>query len=188
MKNLLILLSLFFVMCNSTHTPKPMGYIRIDFPEKKYKLYSDDKCPYQFECPVYANVTACTTKNAEPCWKNIEFPQQRGTIYLSYNKIDRKLSEFTEDSRQFAMKHIAMAEGIDEQQISIPKKKVYGMIYNIEGNTASSIQFYLTDSTTHFLRGALYFNSVPNIDSLAPVIAFVRTDIMRMIETLEWKK
>ncbi|MCR5455573.1 MAG: hypothetical protein K6F33_11355, partial [Bacteroidales bacterium] len=64
---------------------------------------------------------------------------------------------------------------------------VYGLLYGIKGNVASPLQFYITDSTRHFLRGSLYFNCSPNKDSLAPSVEFVRQDIERLFETLIWK-
>jgi gliding motility-associated lipoprotein GldD len=65
--------------------------------------------------------------------------------------------------------------------------KVYGLIYDIEGNTASSLQFYVTDSTKHFIRGALYFNVRPNIDSVKIVLEFLKKDVLHLIQTLQWK-
>jgi len=61
--------------------------------------------------------------------------------------------------------------------------------YNIKGaDAASTYQFYLTDSTSNFLRGALYFDLVPNNDSLSPVIDFLKADIEQMITSFRWKK
>jgi gliding motility-associated lipoprotein GldD len=71
--------------------------------------------------------------------------------------------------------------------ISNPEQHVYGMVYEIGGNAASSIQFHVTDSSQNFLRGALYFYAMPNADSLAPVISFVRSDIDHLLKTFKWK-
>jgi gliding motility-associated lipoprotein GldD len=92
-----------------------------------------------------------------------------------------------EDSRKLAFKHTVKATRIDEGIINIPKKKVYGVFYTIEGNTASAAQFYLTDSAKHYLRGALYFNEAPKIDSVLPIINFLRRDLDKMIQTFKWK-
>ncbi len=91
-----------------------------------------------------------------------------------------------EDSRTLAYKHSQKADAIQEQVFMNPSKNVYGLIYKIEGNAASPMQFFLTDSTNHFLRGALYIRDIPNIDSLKPVIDFLETDIVRLIETTTW--
>lgn len=186
---LIVIFCLLFFSCNSDDpvpVPKPKGYLRIVFPEKSYVKY-DTPCPFTFEYPTYVRILKDELKNAEPCWINLDFPQFHGTIHMSYKKVDHNLNTYTEDSRTFAVKHEFKASAIDEQVISKAKKKVYGLKYDIRGNTASSIQFYLTDSVTHFVRGALYFNARPNADSLAPVIDFVNRDIDRMIESFEWK-
>jgi gliding motility-associated lipoprotein GldD len=172
--------------CKHKTTPKPSGYFRIDFPEKKYQLYTQNS-PYQFEYPVYSKIMHPLEKDAQPYWINIVFPSLNGTIYLSYFTIHNDLAKYAEDSRTLAYKHTIKAESIDERTIAFPKKKVYGIIYEINGNTASSINFVLTDSTKNFLRGALYFDSKPNKDSLAPVIVFIKKDIDHLIETFSWK-
>ena len=91
-----------------------------------------------------------------------------------------------EESRTLAYKHTIKADAIQEQVFMNPANRVYGLIYKIEGNAASPMQFFLTDSTSHFLRGALYIREVPNIDSLKPVIDFLEIDIIRLIETTSW--
>ena len=169
------------------YSPKPRGYFRIDFPEKKYVSF-DTLCPYQFEIPAYAKISNDKHKNAEPCWYNIEFPEFGATIHLSYKPIHNDLNVFLEDSRNFAVRHQIKATGLDESVVIRDSAKVYGLVYDISGNTASSVQFYLTDSTQHFLRGALYFNAVPNIDSLKLVVDFLREDIIHLVKTCKWKE
>ena len=119
---------------------------------------------------------------------NIEFPDFKGKIHISYKKIDNNLTAYLEDSRTMAMKHIPKASSIENKQYEDPVKNVYGLTYDISGTEAASpFQFYLTDSTNHFVRGALYFNTIPNNDSLAPVIDFIKQDIQHLIETFEWR-
>ncbi|HBX53635.1 MAG: gliding motility lipoprotein GldD [Bacteroidetes bacterium RIFOXYA12_FULL_35_11] len=174
------------VSCESEFTPKPTGYMRVDFPEKKYKIYSDD-CPFSFEYPVYAEVISDNSKNAEPCWLNINFPKFNGKIYISYKKINKNIAKFIGEARDMVNKHTIKADAINDHVFSYKEKKVYGIFYDIKGNAASSKQFFITDSVNHFIRGALYFNSEPNKDSLGPVINYIHQDIERMIETFEWK-
>lgn len=167
-------------------SPKPKGYFRIDFPEKKYVTY-DSVCPYSFEIPTYSFIDNDKHKGAEPCWLNINFPKFNAQIHLSYKMVNHNLDTLLEQSRDFAIKHQVKATGLEESVIVRDSAKVYGLVYDIQGNTASNLQFYLTDSTRHFLRGALYFNSVPNIDSQKVVIDFIRKDVERMITTFKWK-
>ena len=193
MRKLWFIIILFFslvmtslISCKKSFTPKPRGYSRIDFPEKSYVLY-DSAEPYRFEYPVYAEIVPDKSAIAEPYWINIDFPEMNGTVYLSYKNVNGNLDQYVEDSRNFVYKHVIKAEQIPETQINDMKNRVYGIFYDIKGNAASSVQFFLTDSTNHFLRGALYFNTQPDKDSLAPVIHFVREDIIHMIKTFEWK-
>ena len=181
----------FFISCNnSDYIPKPRGYFRIALPEKKYKIF-DTIYPYSFEYPVYSIIQPDFNKNAEPYWINIEFPAFKGTLHISYKPVtsDSLLYQYFEDARTFVNKHIAKADDIEPIAITDDKNQVYGLIYDITGNgVASTYQFCVTDSTTNFLRGALYFNILPNNDSLAPVIDFIKADINHFIKTLRWKK
>ena len=172
--------------CKESYTPKPAGYIKIEYPEKNYRLY-DLNPAFRFECPEYSVVVPDTSVKAHEGWLNINIPSLNGTIYLNYRRINNNLAGYIEDSRVLVYKHTIKAESIDETVINDPSGKIYGIFYDIRGNAATSVQFFVTDSTRHFLRGSLYFNSQPNQDSLAPVISFVRKDIDHMIRTLEWK-
>ncbi len=168
-------------------TPKPNAYFRIDLPEKKYTLFSDS-CPYEFEYPSnYAVVLPDKDPNAESCWKNIIYPQFGAEVNLSYKPVNNNLNKFLDDSWTLATRHQVKANGMPETPVRRDSARVFGLMFEIEGNAASSLQFYLTDSTQHFMRGALYFFARPNYDSLAPVIEFIKKDVERMITTLKWK-
>lgn len=182
-------LCLILVSCSSDYSPKPRGYFRIDLPEKKYQTYSSD-CPYTFDYPVYAQVQPDNKRDAKPCWLDVSYPDFNGRIHLSYQPInsEKQFNQLIEDARTFAFKHTVKAIAIDEAVISYPDRKVYGIYYSIEGNTASSVQFFLTDSTQNYLRGALYFNEQPRLDSIKPVLDFIKKDIDLMIKTFKWKK
>jgi len=181
---LITIVFLFLLACGNNYTPKPRGYFRIDLPLKDYKQYTSS-CPYTFEYPAYTVVV--TTNKDEPCWLNIYYPKLDATIHLSYKEVEGNLSLLLEDTRTFVYKHTIKADAIEENLYSNAGKDVHGILYEIKGNAASAIQFYITDSTKHFIRGALYFNALPNKDSLAPVIEFVHQDILHLIETTEWK-
>ncbi len=189
-KNIGLLLMAIFLLsaCDESYSPKPRGYFRIEFPEKKYQLYSSE-CPFSFQHPIYSFVKNDSTDNPQYCWLNVEYPQFNGIIHLSYKAINKEntLYQLTEDCRKLAYKHTIKAEGISESVINKNKENVHGILYDIKGNTASSIQFFVTDSTNHFLRGALYFKEEPRIDSLQPVVDFIRQDITKMLNGFEWK-
>jgi len=165
-------------------SPKPYAYFRIDFADKAYRSYDGD-CPYRFE---YAEQSVIYPgEDPNPCWINIHYPVHDATIYLTYKAMDNNLVDMTEDAREFAYQHTVKAESIKELSFDNDSLNAYGIIYNLTGNVASPVQFYMTDSLQHFLRGALYFNTRPNKDSLAPVIDYIRKDIVHLMETTAWK-
>jgi gliding motility-associated lipoprotein GldD len=171
---------------DETFSPRPRGYPRVTFPEKSYIVYDGD-CPYMFEIPEYSYISIDQHKGAEPCWLNLNFPQFRATIHLSYKPVNNNIAQYLEDSHVFANKHQIKATGLEEIPILRDSAHVYGLIFDISGNTASNLQFYMTDSTQHFLRGALYFNCVPNVDSLKIVIDFIKKDVLHLIHSTRWK-
>jgi gliding motility-associated lipoprotein GldD len=184
----MLLLTLLCILfgCRETPVPKPRGYFRIDLPAKEYKQF-DTLCPFIFEYPVYGHVSYNVGKISEPCWFNIEFPKFLAKIHVSYKAVNHNLESILKESYEYTYSHTIKADAIIEQSWQNPQNKVYGILYDIKGNTASSLQFFLTDSTRHFLRGALYFSVTPAEDSLAPVIKFFREDIVHLIETFKWK-
>jgi gliding motility-associated lipoprotein GldD len=180
--------------CRENAVPRPKGYFRIDLPEKVYTIFNDQSSkisnmPLSFEYPVYGHLSFQSEKRSESGWFNIEFPAYRAKIYLTYKDIKNDLDSLLEQTYKINVKyHITKADAIDEQVINNPKEKVYGILYDLKGNTASAVQFYVTDSVRHYLRGSLYFSAEPNPDSLAPVINFFREDMVHLIETLKWTK
>jgi len=183
---IICLILLLGTSCAEHFAPKPRGYFRIDLPEKKYVVY-DSLCPFSFEYPAYAAINKDADKGAEPCWLNMNITRLNAKIHLSYKSIQKNVGNFTEDAHTLAYKHTIKADAINEKVFENTEKKVYGILYEITGNAASSVQFYVTDSTRHFLRGSLYFNAHPNKDSLAPLVDFIKKDIVHMIETFKWK-
>jgi gliding motility-associated lipoprotein GldD len=181
-------LTLLLNSCGDTPAPKPAGYFRIDLPERDYRLL-DSIFPYSFEYPVYARISKDIHAPAEANWINIDFPRFKGRVHLSYKTVNNNLNTFTEDAHSLVMKHIPKASAIEEIRIVNNENRVFGLIYDIRGTGAASpYQFYVTDSTSHFLRGALYFSVIPNNDSLAPVIDFIKGDIQHLLETMKWKE
>jgi len=187
-----ILIAIFICSsCNSPYTPKPPGYFAISFPEKKYQLFNQPGYPYTFEYPVYGRVVKDTTffgdPTENPWWINIDFPQFSGRIYLSYKVIgDYTLEKLINDAFNLTNKHSIKASYIDDSVIST-QNNVHGMFFKVEGDVATANQFFLTDSTKNFLRGALYFDATPNQDSLRPVNDFLVQDMKHLINTFRWK-
>lgn len=182
-----ILISIIFLFisgCGGDYVPKPKGYIRFDLPQHEYKLH-EDSCAYSFEIGQYSEVQQVDAK--DPCWKNIYIKPCKAKIHLSYKNVDENLNVLLEDAHSMVYSHTVKADAIEEQVFLNPNRKVYGILYEIQGDAASNLQFIATDSVNHYLRGALYFRAAPNEDSLAPLIEFARRDIEHLIETLRWE-
>ncbi len=180
-----------FLGCNSPYTPKPAGYFKIDFPEKKYQAFDKAGYPYSFEYPVYANVIKDSTffgdRTENPWWINIDFPQFNARIYLSYKVIGKyKLDSLLNDAFNLTNKHSIKASYIDDSAMNI-SNNVHGEFFKVEGDVATANQFFLTDSTKNFIRGALYFDATPNEDSLRPINQFLVDDMKHLINTFKWK-
>jgi gliding motility-associated lipoprotein GldD len=194
MKNWLLIffpIILLFSACKDHYTPKPKGYFRIEFPKKSYTSFNEKGFPYHFEIPAYSEIGKMTNRGSGLFDITITVPRYKADIHLTYKEILQKkrtenLDTLMEDARTLAYKHAIKADAIDERVFMNPASKVYGTIYLIRGNVASPMQFYLTDSIRHFLRGAFYIREIPNTDSLKPVIGFIESDIIHMIETTTW--
>ncbi len=182
-----VLLLLTVASCSDT-IPKPRGYFRIELPEKEYEQYDSKEFPCQFN---YAkNVSEVRLKGVEKdsAWIDIVYPQYNARVYCTYRTLNNNFQLLSEDSRRLVYKpHTVKADAITEQVYMNDDNKVYGVLYELKGNTASNIQFVMSDSTKHFFRGALYFNVNPNKDSIAPVVDYIREDIIQLIESLKWK-
>lgn len=187
---LLTTLSLSILQCDQGYSPKPRGFIRIDLPGKDYRVF-DSVMPYSFEYPVYAAVVKDPLEDGKIMYKrfNIEFPLLKGTLHLTYEPLVKSnLDTLIGDAVDFVYKHVPKATTITKSVISYNDRKVFGTLFNIRGKgTASTYQFYVTDSISHFMRGALYLNTEPNNDSLKTVIDFLKLDVDHFLNTLEWK-
>ena len=175
------LLFFFLFACGSDSTPKPRAFFKIKFPQKEYQTFSDNKLAFTFLYPKYSKVEI--EKNIN--FLNINFPQFSGKLYLTYVNLNNDLNEHIEQSRSLAYKHNDQADVISEQVFVNEEDNIYGMLYEYQGVTATSSQFYLTDSINHFFRGSFYFNTQIN-DSIIPVNNFIKEDIKNLIESLSW--
>jgi gliding motility-associated lipoprotein GldD len=178
--------------CNSSYTPKPRGYFKINFPEKKYRLFEEAGYPYSFEYPEYATIVKDSTffgdATENPWWINVDFPQFRSRIYVSYKEIGKnKFDTLIKHAFSLTGKHTSKASSIDDSLLETPNH-IHGVFFTVGGDVATANQFFLTDTTKHFLRGALYFDATPNADSLGIVNDFLLADMKHMINTFKWRK
>lgn len=170
--------------------PKPSAFLRLTYPEAKYSTVNKD-IPFSFEQNNFAKHLGVRQMPGEQNYGvNIEYPNLKGTIYLTYKSIGgdkARLMKFIQDAQNFTQKHTIKADEISEQVYLNDERKVYGMFYEVGGNAASQSQFYVTDSIQHFLTGSLYFYTKPNYDSILPAAKYLEKDIRHIMETVNWK-
>ena len=176
-----ILFASLLIACTENYSPKPLGYFRIDLSEKTYNNFKSN-CSFNFLRALDANIL----KGKNECWYNIYYPSHDATIYLTYKTLNANLGTIIEESHELAYKHSVKSDGIIEKVYTNDENRVYGVLYDIHGNSASNLQFFATDSASHFLRGSLYFNTIPNSDSLQPIKKHIKEDLQVLIESLKW--
>lgn len=182
----------FGLSCNQPYSIKPKGYQQVDLPKKQYQLFEENNYPYSFEYPSYAiidkQVNYLGNDKSKDAWLNIRYPKFGATLYISYNRINAqiKLDTLVRDAYTFVNNHNSRANLIEDSAFEI-NQYVKGVFFHIGGNVATSYQFFATDSTRHFLRAALYFETTPNEDSLAPINQYLFKDMQHMVRTLRWK-
>lgn len=182
-------LLIFLSGCDREYLPKPLGYNRLELPDPSY-LPLPDSLPYFFEYSRHAKLLTDTSAINERFWVEIYYPQLKSTVHITYKPLgnsDKLLKEFMNDAYKLTAKHQIKAYAINEVITVTPSGKT-AVIAELEGEVPSQFQFTITDSTENFIRGALYFNTKVQNDSLAPAIEFMKRDIMHMINTLEWKR
>lgn len=182
-----VITALLVISCGEVPVPKPMGYFRISLPDHQYIAYDSIGEPYAFERAANSIIKPDHDSNAEAHWINIEYPDLKCKIHVTYRRIINNAEEVLEDSRKLVYKHTVKADAIGESYYDAPEKRVFGALYRIKGNAATPLQFALTDSTDNMFRGSVYFYARPNADSLAPVVAYIEDDIAHIIETFKWK-
>lgn len=183
----LFVMAVLITSCQRDYTPKPIGYNRLYLPEPTYQPLPDT-LPYWFEYSRHATLLEDTSFISEPDWVEVYYPLMKATVHITYKSVNNNpqlLKEFVDDSYRLTAKHQIKAYSIDEALVTTPSGKT-AVIEEIEGEVPSQFQFTITDSTENFMRGALYFNTKVQNDSLAPAIEYVKKDIIHMINTLEW--
>ena len=171
------------ISCAQETQPKPSGELRLEYPNAAYQKFSAP-CDFSFEYSNFAKIE--NAKN--PCWYYIDYPKMKAKVFITYFPIKNDFDLHVKESEKMVYEHTIKASAIDTKSFSFPDRKVFGNFYELQGPTASNLQFFATDSTKHYLTANLYFNTRPKPDSLAPAINYIKDDLRHLIETLEWKK
>lgn len=170
------------------YTPKPRGYVRIELPSAEYMPLRLENLPYTFDVSRAATIEL-PLEGDKGGWIHIAYPSLGAKIYGSYFPVTpATLARAEAESRLWVVREARGATAVTEKAYSHPEAAVYGSLFLIEGEVVSPVQFLLTDSSSCFFRGALYYDCRPNADSLAPVTRYLQEDILEMIQTFSWKK
>lgn len=187
-----LIAAMFVASCTESYSPKPRGYFRIALPEKSYQIY-EGGCPFVFQYPIYGEIVRPVQQHAAhhipDCWMDIIYPEFNARLHLSYLPIKSRedLFQMAQDAHTLAFQHTARATSILQVTLHGDQPNVNGLLYEIKGNTASNLQFFLTDSVHHYVRGALYFREKPRADSIQPVLDFLREDMDVFVKSFRWK-
>ena len=173
---------IFVVSCKDDVQPKPKAMLRLDYPSADYAQSNID-CPYTFDQNMLSNI-----KENKDCSLVLDYPMMKGSIYLTYKPVNGNLDTLLIDAQKLSYEHVRKADNIIDQPFVNPEDDVYGMFYEVSGNAASQSQFYVTDSTEHFVTGSLYFYAKPNYDSILPAAVYLQKDMRKIIESLRWKE
>ncbi|WP_121665869.1 gliding motility lipoprotein GldD [Mesonia aquimarina] len=179
-----LLFCFFLLACEDAAKPKPKAYLALEYPEPSYDKISSN-CPYTFQ--VNRNTIVKPGKAGNPCWLDVEYPNMKGTIFITYQPVRNNLEKLLIDAQKLPLEHTIKADEIEGDTYINKRHETYGTFYEVKGDAASQAQFYLTDSTTHFLTGSIYFRAKPNFDSIVPAAAYLKEDIRHLMETVEWK-
>ncbi|WP_177763231.1 gliding motility lipoprotein GldD [Flavobacterium sp. I3-2] len=177
----LIIPTLLIVSCSGDIKPKPDSFLRLEYPNPVYKKF-EETCAFSFEKNELSIV-----QQEKNCAFKINYPKLKATIYINYKPVNGDLNKLLKDAQKLTYDHTIKADGIIEQPFVNPENKVYGMFYEVEGNAATNVQFYATDSVKNFVVGSLYFYAKPNYDSILPAAAYVKDDMRRIMESIQWK-
>lgn len=175
------LIILFFVSCKEESTPKPDGFLSLQYPQATYESYTYASSYIKFSKNKWADI-----KPEDNFSFKVDYPKMKASIYLNYRPINNNLELLLKDAQKLTYEHVVKADDIQESIFEHPEKKVYGMFYRVIGNAATNVQFYATDSTKNFVVGTLYFYAKPNFDSIYPATKYIEEDMRVLMESLEW--
>ena len=180
---MIFLISGMIYSCKEKTVPKPEGYLRLEYPEPQYQEFKSD-CPFVFQ---YSTNQSKMVKDSS-CWYNVVYPSMKGKLYLTYYSLENNsLKNLIKQSEKLVYEHTIRAAAINPKLFINKEKKVFGTFFELTGESATNFQFYVTDSSKHFLQGSFYFRAQPKPDSLQPAVDYIKRDVFHLIESVKWK-
>lgn len=176
-----LIFSIFLVSCGDDVLPKPKAMLRLEYPESSADRLVSEKFTFQHNSQAQIE----KGKNHSV---TLDYPLMKGSIFITYKEVNSNLQELLTDAQKLSYEHVVKADNITEQPFINRKDRVYGMFYEVSGDAASQAQFYVTDSTRHFVTGSLYFRAKPNYDSIYPAAIYLQKDIRTIMESIRWNE
>jgi len=167
--------------CEEEYLPKPKAFLRLSYPEAAYEP-AVLNCPFSFEVSTQA-----TAKELKDCWVNINYPKLKASINLTYRPVENNLRELLIEAEKLTYNHAVKADLISAQPFINFEQHKFGALSEVTGNAASPLQFHVTDSSSHFITGAVYFAVKPNYDSILPAVKYIEKDLIHLMESLTWE-
>ena len=177
-----LIMSLSFFSCKDDVLPKPQSYLHLEYPIAEYHRFQND-CPYSFAISKQS-----TIKFESGCTALISYPKLHANVHITYRKVQNNLKQILSETDKLTTKHVVKADAIVPHPFVNSQKNVYGVLFEVQGQSASNVQFHLTDSSKHVLTAALYFNIEPNYDSIYPAVSYIKNDMIHMMDTFEWEE
>ncbi len=168
--------------CAGDTLPKPKSQLSLSYPNPSYHL-THSACDYDFDINSLG-----TVRYKDNCAAVIDYPSLNGSVFLTYRAVNNDITSLLNDAQKLTYEHVGKADDIIEEKYINEDQGAYGMFYDIKGDAASQSQFYITDSTKHFLTGSIYFNTKPNYDSIYPAAVYLKNDIRHLMESIVWKE
>ena len=171
---------LLFVGCQEEVIPKPKAMLRLEYPPSEYEMMETDH--FKFLKNQISEL-----KEQKGTSLTLDYPTMKGSLFITYKGVDNNIGKLLVDAQRLSIEHSSKADGILPHPFVNEKDKVYGMFFEVVGDAASQAQFYVTDSTDHFVTGSLYFYTRPNYDSIYPAATYLQNDIKKFMESIRWK-
>lgn len=171
------------------YSPKPEAYLRLDMPPQSYHKVDTMALPFVFEASDEAEMHIKKDQNREK-YIDLYYPRYQATVFLTYKALERgEWQAQVDTSYKFLSQHFDFSSGVDEKQYLDPSNHIVATTYQLKGSkVASTYQFWVSDTTSHFIRGALFLDRTPNNDSLAPVLDYLQHDLRHLVESIRWRE
>ena len=154
----------FCFSCDSSIAPKQSAFFAPEFGASSYNSFTT-QCNYSFSKNKIARI-----EYIDNCNFNIVYDNLNAKIFFSSININNNFPDIIKVFDDRIIENSANITEVKVSEYTDDQILVYSRMFNYVGNAPSNLHFYLTDSTSNFLAGSLFFNTEPNYDSLLPIL------------------